>query len=102
VKEYEVYVPLHYNDGSPIEPDKIAGIGERLLSDFRGLTFFPQPNQGLWKMGHVVFRDKIVIFRVLSDNTRSARRLLRQLKEDLKRDLKQEEILIVEKDAEVL
>jgi hypothetical protein len=102
VKEYEVYVPLRYNDGSPIEPHKIAGVGERLLGYFQGVTFFPQPNQGFWKMGHVTFRDEIVIFRVLTDKIRSARRFLRELKEELRRDFKQEEILIVEKDVDVL
>jgi hypothetical protein len=102
VKEYEIYVPLRYNDGSSIEPHKIARIGERLLGHFHGVTFFPQPNKGSWKVGRVIFRDEIVIFRVLTDKVRFARRTLRQLKEELKRELKQEEILIVEKDAEVL
>lgn len=102
MKEYELFVPLCYNDGSPVEPRKIERIGERLLEQFGGVTFFPQPNQGLWKMGHVTFRDEIVISRVLSSNVRVARRFFRRLKAELKQDLQQEEILIVEKDAEVL
>ena len=63
MKEYELYVPLNYNDGSPIQPEKIERIGQRLLEQFGGCTFFPQPNKGTWKMGHVVFCDEIVIFR---------------------------------------
>jgi hypothetical protein len=78
VKEYDVYVPVTYNDGSPIEPRKFV------------------------RLGGVTYRDEIVIFRVITDKVRSARRFLTQLKEELKRDLKQEEILIVEKDAELL
>jgi hypothetical protein len=46
--------------------------------------------------------DEIVIFRVLTANVRAARRFFRKLKAELKRDLEQEEILIVEKDAEAL
>ena len=53
-------------------------------------------------MGNVTFRDEIVIFRVLSTKVRVARRFFRQLKAELKQELRQEEILIVEKDAEVL
>lgn len=102
MKEYELYVPLRYNDGSEVEPRKIERIGERRLEQFGGLTFFPQPNQGLWKMGPVTFRDEIVIFRVLTGRVRVARQFFRRLKADLKQDLRQEEILIVEKDAEVL
>ena len=102
MKEYELYVPLCYNDGSPVEATKIQRIGERLLEHFGGVTFFPQPKQGLWKMGPVTFRDDIVIFRVLTDNVRAARRFFRELKAELIEDLQQEEILIVEKEAEVL
>jgi hypothetical protein len=57
VKEYDLFVPLFYNDGSPVEQRKIEGVGEQLLEQFSGLTFFPQPNQGFWKMGDMTFRD---------------------------------------------
>jgi hypothetical protein len=102
VKEYEVYVPLNYNDGRPIEPHKVEQIGLRLLDNFTGLTFFPQRNQGFWKIGKVTFRDEIVIFRVVSGRVRWARRFMRNLKEDMKRDLKQKDVLIVEKEIFVL
>ena len=102
MKEYELYVPLNYNDGSPVEPARIEAIGERLLQEFGGLTFFPQPNRGMWKMGPVTFRDDVVIFRVLTGKVRSANRFFRQLKEELKEGLRQEDILIVARDAEIL
>jgi hypothetical protein len=53
-------------------------------------------------MGEVVFKDQIVVFRVLTAKTGSARRFFAKLKEKLKSDLEQEEILIVEKDAKRL
>jgi hypothetical protein len=102
VKEYELYVPLTYNDGSAIEPEKLIRIRERMLEQFGNLTFFPQRNDGFWTMGGVTFRDRIVLYRVVSEKVRSARRFFRQLKEELKMDLKQEEIFIVERDVEVL
>lgn len=102
MKEYDIYVPLTYNDGSPIERTKRDHIGQVLLRHFDALTYFPQKNKGYWKMGHVVFHDKIVIFRVISPRVRAARRFLKKFKEYLKRELRQEEILIVEKDAKVL
>jgi hypothetical protein len=102
VKEYELYVPLYFNDGSPVHDEVIDNIGARLLEQFGGCTFFPQPNKGLWKMGDVVFRDEIVIFRVLTEQVRPARRFFRQLKTELLRELQQEAILIVEKDAQTL
>ena len=102
MKEYDLYVPLTYNDGSPIEPKTIERIGQRLLEQFGGVTFFPQPNEGLWRMGSVTFRDQIVIFRVLSANVLRARRFFKALKQELKTKLEQEEILVVERDVETL
>jgi hypothetical protein len=102
VKEYDIYIPLAYNDGSPVEPRKLMRLRERLLEQFGGVTFFPQANEGFWTFAGVTYRDDIVVFRVITDKVRTARRVLKQLKEELKRDLKQEEILIVEKDAELL
>jgi hypothetical protein len=102
VKEYDIFVPLFYNDGTPIEPGKIQRLQAELLEHFEGLTFFPQPNEGFWRMGDVTYRDEIVIYRMLASSARVARRFLAQLKQRLKRDLKQEEILIVERNVETL
>lgn len=102
MKEYDVYVPLYYNDGSPIEKRKFKWLRDRLLEKFRGLTYFPQPNQGHWTMGDVTYHDEIVIYRVLATNTRTARSFIRQLKEELKAELDQEEILIIERDVQAM
>jgi hypothetical protein len=102
VKEYELYVPLTHNDGTPVDPDKLVKLRDRLLEQFGGLTFFPQRNDGFWTFGGVTYRDEIVIYRILTGQHRMARKFFRELKEELKRDLNQEEILIVEKDADVL
>ena len=76
VKEYDLFVPLYYNDGTPIEPRKFRDLQNRLLDHFDGLTYFPQPNEGFWRMAGVTYRDEIIIFRVLASKVRSARRLL--------------------------
>jgi hypothetical protein len=102
VKEYDLYIPLTYNDGTAIESRKLVRLRNRLLRQFGGLTFFPQSNQGFWTVAGITYQDAIVIYRVIADDVRSARRFLRGLKEELKRDLDQEEILIVEKEAELL
>ena len=102
LREYDIYLPLTYNDGRQVESEKLESIKDVLLAVFGGVTFFPQENEGYWRMGDVVFRDRIVIFRVLATDTDLAQTFLRGLKEQLKADLEQEEILIVEKEAETL
>jgi hypothetical protein len=102
VKEYDLFVPLYYNDGSEIEATKLLRLEERLLDEFTGLTVFPQPNRGYWRVADVTYRDEIIVYRIVTSNVRVARRFLRQLKDELKRDLRQEEILIIEREVETL
>jgi hypothetical protein len=71
VKEYDLFIPLRYNDGSPIEARKLQRLQARLLEQFDGVTFFPQPNEDFWKLGGVTYRDEIVIYRVLAQKARS-------------------------------
>jgi hypothetical protein len=101
VKEYDIFLPLRYNDGSPIEAEKFQRLQADLLERFGGVTYFPQPNQGFWQLGAVTYRDEIVIYRVLT-GSRGARRFLLRIKERLKQEFGQEEILIVERNVDAL
>ena len=101
MNEYDIFVPLRFNDGSPVRPEKFQELEEALRSHFGGLTFFPQPNKGFWHMGGVTYRDEIVIYRVIGPRA-EARPFLENLKQRLKADLAQEEILIVERDVQML
>jgi hypothetical protein len=100
--EYDVYLPLAYNDGRPVEAEKIADLKHRLQERFGGLTFFPQRTEGMWRVGRVTFRDEIVILRVLSEEVRRSRAYFRRLKGELKRLFQQGDVLIVERKVEIL
>lgn len=102
MKEYDLFVPLYYNDGRQVEPRKFQDLQTQLLDQFGGLTFFPQPNQGFWTLAGITYRDEIVIYRVITSDQREARRFLADLKERLQEEFEQEEILIVERDVETL
>ena len=95
MREYELYAPLHYNDGRPIGRDKLIRLKRQLVDEFGGLTHFPQENEGLWKVGTFTFRDRIVILRVLSHDVGKAEKFFARIKEDLKRDWAQNDVLIV-------
>ena len=43
MKEYDIFIPLYYNDGAPVESAKFQDLQTRLLEQFDGLTYFPQP-----------------------------------------------------------
>lgn len=93
--EYELYLPLHHNDGRPIDPEKLKNLKGRLVDEFGGLTHFQQENEGLWKIGEHTFRDRIEIVRVLASDETSAQKYFAQLKSDLARDWNQQDFLIV-------
>ena len=102
MKEYDLFIPLNYNDGRQVEPERFQALQAQLLTQFGGLTFFPQPNEGFWTLADITYRDEIVIYRVITSDAQAARRFWSDLKERLKQELQQEEILIVERDVETL
>ncbi|HYG24274.1 MAG TPA: hypothetical protein VEH04_15960 [Verrucomicrobiae bacterium] len=102
VSEYDIYVPLTRNDGSAIPENALARYRRMLLDSFGGFTHFPQENEGMWKVGGVVFRDRVVILRVLSDEPERARRFFAELRIELMRGLEQADVLIVEREVKVV
>jgi hypothetical protein len=81
VKEYDVFLPLRYNDGEAVEAVKFRTLQRQLLEEFGAFTLFPQPNEGVWRFGGVEYRDEIVIYRVVTGQPRKARRFIRTLKQ---------------------
>jgi hypothetical protein len=102
VKEYDVYLPLSYNDGTPVPAEKIRQIKKLLLDRFGGLTHFPQENEGLWKLGQVTFRDKIIVLRVLSDDEDGASKFFSSFRQQTQRELAQAELLIIEREVRTI
>jgi hypothetical protein len=100
MKEYDLYVPLISNAGTPFPGRMLRGLKRRLIERFGGLTEFPQKQRGYWKLGKVTFRDEIIILRVLSDNPpATARRFWLEVKTHLKNEWGQAEVLIVGKNV---
>ncbi len=102
MKEYDIFVPLYFNDGSAVEAEKLQELQETLLGQFGGLTFFPQPNKGFWRMAGITYRDEIVVYRVIASGAEGSREFLGKLKQRLKAEFGQEEILIIERDVRTL
>ena len=100
--EYELYVPLHYNDGRPIDPGVLKKLKRRLVDQFGGLTHFRQENEGLWKIGDHTFRDRVEILRVLVNDEAAARKYFTELKADLTREWEQQDFLIVTRQVSAL
>ena len=102
MKEYDIILPLYYNDGTPIELTKYSALAEQLVGHFDGATLYPQPGEGYRQNGGGLTHDKTVTFRVLSGNARKAKTFLTKLKKRIKEDFGQEEVLIVQRDVETV
>jgi hypothetical protein len=104
MRKYEIYLPLKYNDGKPIEPEKIVGVWDELANAFGGITVSPlsAPYQGRWKYGGVEYIDEIIKVAVVATNDRAAKRFLKEFKERLKEPLQQIDILITTHGIQVI
>lgn len=92
----EIYLPLFYNDGRPIESGKFDITRKELIKKFDGLTAM-QANpdfalEGWWVNQGLTYRDKIVVFRI--DSPELNKRFWARYKTVLKRRFVQEEIYI--------
>lgn len=65
--QYDLYIPLKYNDGRKIEQDKLYRTKEELVQKFGGLTVFPPAGgaEGYWLHDGELVEDSIFIFRIV-------------------------------------
>jgi hypothetical protein len=90
----DLYVPLFSKDGRKLPAHDLKDLKERLIVKFDGLTFFPQKNKGFWKVGNSVFRDEIIIFRVLCPDNYETKTFWRILKVHLEEAWAQTHLLV--------
>ena len=99
IRSVEIYLPLDYNDGTPIEESKYVALQRELLRRFGGVTSTQRqfPLQGLWQSGTQVFQDRVVVFTAIDFRSKTDFELVRyleRLKGRLKRKFDQLDVLI--------
>lgn len=104
MREYEIYLPLKYNDGLVIESEKIVGVWDELAESFAGITVssLSAPYQGRWKYGGVEYIDDIIKIEIVTTNDRATKIYLKEFKERLKESLQQIDILITTHGIQVI
>ncbi len=63
-KRYEILLPLTYNDGTEIEPEKFDQTAEELSEHFGGVTQDTVRITGTWKYGGTRYRDQLLRIRI--------------------------------------
>jgi uncharacterized protein YnzC (UPF0291/DUF896 family) len=104
MRKYEVYLPLKYNDGKDIEPEKIKQIKQELVETFGAITVssLSSPYQGTWKYGGVEYIDDIIKIEIVASGDKVTKRFLKDFKERIKESLQQIDILITTHGIQVI
>ncbi|HEX6043619.1 MAG TPA: hypothetical protein VFZ22_03965 [Pyrinomonadaceae bacterium] len=104
MKKYEIYLPLKYNDGQEIEPEKLKQIRQQLIAVFGAITVssLTAPFQGTWRYGGVEFVDDIIRFEIITEQDFRANVFFKSFKNQLKRTLRQFDILITVQEIETI
>ena len=93
----EFLIPLKYNDGTDVEPEKLFEVREKVVSLFGGVTIHTLSTEGIWidPKTSQKYYDRCRRFEVLVIKSPTNLRILKDLKNQLKEILKQEEIYMV-------
>jgi len=97
MREYDLFIPVKRRQSV-----ELADLKRQLTKFFGGLTYFPQRNEGRWRLGRITYRDDIVILRVFATNALRAERFLKRMRRQIQRDFKQDEVLIVSRKVKLI
>ena len=100
-KRFEILLPLNYNDGTLIEPEKFDQTREELSERFGGITEDTVRITGTWKYGGARYRDDL--FRIRIDtNDPTANSFFQSQKEIWKERFQQIDIWITASEIEII
>jgi hypothetical protein len=100
--EYDIFVPLVQASGQRYSQAITREIQAEIAEFFGGITDTYHAQEGWWKVGGMMIRDELVIWRVLSDKGAEGDGFLRRIKERLEKALQQDVILIVRRQVDTL
>lgn len=93
-ERYEILLPLKYNDGTAVEPERFQETRRELVERFGALTMDAPPVSGLWVSGGHEYDDELIRFVVDTEATPDTDEFFRLFKERLKDRFRQVEIWI--------
>lgn len=91
---FEILLPLFYNDGRPIEPEKFLAADDDLVRVFGATSTDQVTVRGQWKYHGTLYSDQLIRVRVDVEDTAENQDAMRALKETLKARFEQLDIWI--------
>jgi hypothetical protein len=100
-RRFEILLPLNYNDGSEIEPEKFDQTNLELTDRFGGVTWDTVRITGTWKYGGARYRDELLRVRIDTTDP-AATAFLKGYKGLLKERFRQIDIWITAHEIEII
>lgn len=99
---YEILLPLFYNDGRPMEPEKFLETDDELIQRFGATSTDTVVVRGRWVYQSTVYQDQLLRVRIDLDDTIENLDAVRAVKESLKARFDQLDIWITAHRVDVI
>jgi hypothetical protein len=101
-RRYEMLLPLVYNDGSPVEPEKFEKTREELVVRFGAASLLPATLRGIWVHEGQRYEEEFIRLFVDVPDTRANRAFFLRLKATLLERFEQIEIYVASYPVDIL
>ena len=94
-RRFEVLLPLQFNDGRDVPPERLAEALLEVVDRFGAASYETQKVEGHWRHGGVVYRDNLVRIVVDVPDSEENRNWMKHFKSQWKAKLQQLELWVV-------
>ncbi|HEY1378905.1 MAG TPA: hypothetical protein VGF55_19040 [Gemmataceae bacterium] len=101
-RRYEVLLPLRFNDGMPVPPERIAEAARELKDRFGAASAETQTIRGLWEHGGRTNRDDLTRLFIDVPDTADNRAFFRDFKRRLAERFRQQDVWMTTHPVEVV
>ncbi|MBA3960389.1 MAG: hypothetical protein H0X40_00610 [Chthoniobacterales bacterium] len=102
LRRYEVFLPLLFNDGSPVPETLLVETFRELRTEFAAASWETHTLRGEWESGGVVYNDNLTRFFVDVPDEPEHREFFKSLKETLKTRFQQLDVWITSHPIDVI
>lgn len=99
---FEILLPLFYNDGRRIEPEKFVQTDDELVQRFDATSTDAVVVRGRWLYQSTMYHDQLVRVRIDADDTPENWQAMREVKDGMKTRFDQLDIWITAHRIEVV
>ena len=94
-RRYEITLPIRFNDGSLVPPERLHDSYEDIVNQFGAVTIQPQPVRGIWRHHGQRYDEENLRFYVDVEDSPENALFFQRWKEILKQRFRQIDIWIV-------